>query len=272
MFPQGLHERTRRGLHALLAGVTMKRKKINSGIGLIIVGNEILDGRVQDRHFENTRRLLQERNHPLRYAMVLADQPALILEQLEWAMAQPEPFLCCGGIGSTPDDHTRQCAAQAAGLGLEHHPEGVKILEKRLGTNLTEARLNLVLFPRGATLIPNPVNQIPGFSLGDGHFLPGFPSMAGPMAAWVLDTYYEPGELAIHRAFVVPAREADLTPLMEEFVRTYPSLTLSSLPRYVQGGTEVKLGISGTPEEVDKGRSYLAEKLQELGFGWRDEG
>ena len=250
----------------------MKRKRVQSGFGLIIVGTEILDGRIQDKHFENTKRLLKERNHSLRYAMVLVDQPALILEQLKWAVARPEPFFCCGGIGSTPDDYTRQCAAQAVGLGLEHNPEGVKILERRLGSNLTEARLNLVLFPESATLIPNPVNQIPGFSLADGHFLPGFPSMAEPMTAWVLDTYYEPGEPTIHRAVVVPAREADLTPLMEDFVRTHPSLTLSSLPKYVEGGTEVKLGISGTPEDVDKGSRDLLERLQALGFCWRDEG
>ncbi len=250
----------------------MKRQRVQSGFGLVIVGTEILDGRIQDKHFENTRRLLRERNHPLRYAMVLADQPALILEQLKWAMARPEPFFCCGGIGSTPDDYTRQCAAEAAGLGLEHHPEGVKILERRLGSNLTAARLNLVLFPKGASLIPNPVNQIPGFSLADGHFLPGFPSMAEPMTAWVLDTYYGPGEVTIHRAVIVPAREADLTPLMEDFVRTHPSLTLSSLPKYVEGGTEVKLGISGRPEDVDKGNRDLLERLQALGFQWRDEG
>ncbi|HYA02683.1 MAG TPA: molybdopterin-binding protein [Syntrophobacteria bacterium] len=250
----------------------MKRKRIQSGFGLIIVGSEILDGRIQDKHFENTRRLLKERNHPLRYAIVLSDEPGLILAQLKWAMAQPEPFFCCGGIGSTPDDYTRQCAAEAVGLGLEHNPEGVKILERRLGSNLTEARLNLVLFPEGATLIPNPVNQIPGFSLGDGHFLPGFPSMAEPMTAWVLDTYYEPGEVTVHRAFVVPAREADLTPLMEEFVRSHQSLTLSSLPKYVEGGTEVKLGISGTPEDVEKGSRDLLEKLQALGLQWREEG
>ena len=249
----------------------MECKKIINGFGLIIVGSEVLDGRIQDKHFENTKRLLKERNHPLRYAMVLADDPALILAQLRWAMARPEPFCCCGGIGSTPDDYTRQCAAEAVGLGLEHHPEGMQILERRLGSNLTEARLNLVLFPEGAALIPNPVNQIPGFSLGDGHFLPGFPSMAEPMTAWVLDTYYEPGVVTSHRAFVVPAREADLTPLMEEFVRSHPSLIFSSLPKYVPGGTEVKLGISGAPEDLEKGAGHLLEMLRAHGFEWRVE-
>ena len=249
----------------------MKRKRIQSGFGLIIIGSEILDGRIQDRHFENTKRLLKERNHPLMYAMVLADQPILILEQLRWAMARPEPFFCCGGIGSTPDDYTRQCAAEAVGVPLEHHPEGVRIMARRFGNTLDGPRLNLVLFPKGAPLIPNPVNQIPGFSLGDSHFLPGFPSMAEPMTAWVLDAYYEPGEVKIHRAVVVPAREADLTPLMEEFVRTHPSLTLSSLPRYVTGGTEVKLGISGTPEDVEMGSGHLLEMLRARGFEWRVE-
>ena len=96
----------------------MLEKRTPTAFGLIIVGSEILDGRIQERHFENTRKLLSERNHPLRYSMVLADDPKLILENLNWAMSRPEPFFCCGGIGSTPDDYTRQCAAEAVGAPL----------------------------------------------------------------------------------------------------------------------------------------------------------
>lgn len=250
----------------------MPQKTLPIGFGLIIIGSEILDGRVQDRHFENTRRLLSERNHALRYSMVLLDDPELIFEKLKWAMVRLEPFFCCGGIGSTPDDYTRWCAAEAAGLPLEYHQEGVRILKNRLREEATPLRLKLVEFPRGATLIPNPVNQVPGFSVANGHFLPGFPSMAEPMTAWVLDTYYERGEGRCTRTLVLPGvREADLVPLMEEFIGTHPTISFSSLPQFVKGGTEVHLGLSGALYEVEEGIKDLIRRLEAVGLRWEEE-
>lgn len=240
------------------------------GFGLIVIGTEILDGRVRDSHVDNTRRLLQERNHRLVYTMTLTDEPALILGQLRWAMARPEPFFCCGGIGSTPDDFTRQCAAEAAGVPLEHHEEGLKILKARFGAEATPARLRMVEFPQGAQLIPNPVNQIPGFTIANGHFLPGFPSMAFPMAAWVLDHCYSPGVERITRTLLLPgAREGDLIGLMEAFTAAHPELTFSSLPHFVEGGTEVDLGLTGRPAEVEAGLGDLAQKLAARGQAWK---
>ncbi len=241
-----------------------------SGFGLIIIGSEILDGRVRDSHFENTRRLLQEHRHPLVYALILKDDPALILEKLRWAMGRPEPFFCCGGIGSTPDDYTRQCAAEAAGVVLEHHEEGLRILKARFGAEATPARLRMVEFPKGARLIPNPVNRIPGFTIANGHFLPGFPSMALPMAAWVLENCYVRGEERVTRTLVLPgAREGDLVGLMESFTAAHPELTFSSLPHFVAGGTEVDLGLTGRPQEVEAGLGDLTARLDGLGQAWR---
>ena len=244
-------------------------KRAPSGFGLIIVGSEILDGRIQDRHFENTRRLLHSRNHALTYSMILSDEPVLILEELVWAMGRGEPFFCCGGIGSTPDDYTRQCAARAAGLPLALHPEGVEILKNRPSFPLTPARMRMVEFPKGAELIPNPVNQVPGFTLGNGHFLPGFPSMAEPMTAWVLDTLYEPGEPKISRTLLLPgAREGDLVPFMEAFTAAHPKVTFSSLPKFVQGGTEVHIGLSGPEDVAEQGLKDLVKELDAMGVAW----
>ena len=75
----------------------MPQETIPVGFGLIIIGTEILDGRGEDNHFENTKRLLKERNHLLQYVMILPDDPILIVEKLKWAMARPEPFFAVGG-------------------------------------------------------------------------------------------------------------------------------------------------------------------------------
>ncbi|MBW1775579.1 MAG: competence/damage-inducible protein A [Deltaproteobacteria bacterium] len=247
----------------------MPKKPAPIGFGLIIIGSEILDGRIQDKHFENTQRLVRERNHTLRYSMILVDDPALILDKLKWAMKRPEPFFCCGGIGATPDDYTRQCAAKAVGVSLEFHKEGIEILENRPGFEMTPSRMKMVEFPKGSVLVPNPVNQIPGFSIANGYFIPGFPSMAEPMTAWIMDTYFEAGKATVSRTLILPgAKEADLVPIMEDFTRTHPKVSFSSLPRFVAGGTEVHLGLSGLPDDFEEGLRDLVESLESQGLKW----
>jgi len=239
-------------------------KKEAQGFGLIIIGNEILDGRVVDQHFVNALTHLRARNLALRYTLVLPDNAEAIDAQLEWAFARPDPFFCCGGIGSTPDDLTRGCAARVTGVPLEIHQEGAAILRERFGDSAAPARLRMVEFPTGATLIPNPVNRVPGFRVREGHFLPGFPSMASPMMQWVLDTWYEAGAPGSTCTFVLPGvREADLTDLMEEFITVHPAVSFSSLPRFTSEGTEVVLGISGAPEAVEAGKAALAASLDQ---------
>ncbi len=250
----------------------MVNKSTPPGFGLIIIGSEILDGRVQDSHFENAKKLLFERNYPLIYSIIIIDDPVLITEKLRWAIKRPEPFFCCGGIGSTPDDYTRQCAAKAFNLSLEYHEEGVKILKDRFGKRAKGAVLQMVEFPEGSILIPNSFNQVPGFSIGKGYFLPGFPTMAGRMIAWILDTYYELGEKRISKTLILPgAREADLVEIMETFIKDHPLLKFSSLPRFVSKGTEVRLGIVGNEDGVEKGFEHLKAMLDLKGYQWQEE-
>ena len=241
------------------------KKRIN-GFGLIIIGNEILDGRVGDQHFENARNILGERNLLLNYTLIIADDPEMIREQLKWAMSRPEPFFCCGGIGATPDDHTRRCVADVVGTPLACHKEGAVILEKHYGEHPSIHRLKMVEFPEGSRIIPNPFNQVPGFSIANGYFLPGFPEMAEPMMGWIIDTYYHPGPERVARALVLPdGREAELAELMDEFIAAHPSLSFSSLPRNVEGGWDLVLGIAGAPPAVEEGMRFLTEKLQAAG-------
>ncbi len=248
-------------------------KKQVSGFGLIIIGSEILDGRVRDRHLENTRRQLAERRLLLHYVLILPDDPSVLGNQFRWAGGQPSPFFCCGGIGATPDDHTRLCAAEAFGVELASHKEAAAILKKKFGARATPHRLKMVEFPAGSRIIPNPYNQVPGFSIANGYFLPGFPEMAEPMTAWVLDTYYHQGAERISRSLVLPdGRESDLVGLMEDFIAAYPDLALSSLPRIAGKGWDLVLGVAGAPAAVEEGMRYLREELRKAGQRYSDEG
>lgn len=244
----------------------MNRKRV-SAFGLIIIGSEILDARVDDCHFVACRRLLAEHRLPLNYVEILRDEPRLITAQLRWALSQNLPFFCCGGIGGTPDDYTRACAAEALGVPITTHPEGRAILEERyVGDPIPEPVLRMVQFPDGARLIPNPVNRIPGFSVGDGHFVPGFPQMAKPMMDWVLQAYYEPGPEQLRRTMILPgAKEAYLTTTLDALTADYPALSISSLPRFTQTGTEVELSVAGDPTAVVEAFSRLRAEIDALG-------
>lgn len=237
--------------------------------GLIIIGSEILDGRREDTHFIYFRDRLRERHISLQYTLVLEDDPQLLVTQLSWAIEAGVPFFCCGGIGGTPDDHTRQCAAKAGGVDIAVHPQGEAILRSRWGKEVTAKRLSMVTFPETSALIPNPVNQVPGFTFRNGHFLPGFPEMAHPMMLWVLDNCYSTAvEKDCHVLRLPGSREADLTHLMEQFIEAHPGLSFSSLPRFTDTGTEIDLAVKGPSEDAKEGFEHLIVMLDDAGVAY----
>ena len=160
--------------------------------GALIIGDEILSGKRVDRHFARIAGLLAERGLRLAWVEYLGDERARIADTLRRSFAAGDVVFSFGGIGNTPDDHTRQAVAAALGVDLVLHPEAEREIRARFGKETTAVRLLLGTFPRGVDIVPNPFNRIPGFRVRDHHFLPGFPQMAHPMAEWALDTYYRP--------------------------------------------------------------------------------
>jgi molybdopterin-biosynthesis enzyme MoeA-like protein len=250
--------------------------------GLIIIGDEILSGRRQDKHLPKVIELLAARGHALAWAQYIGDERPRITAALREAFASGDIVFSCGGIGATPDDHTRQCAAAASGRALALHPEAKLLIEARMRDVAGEQgipyepdrpdnvhRLNMGVFPDGATLIPNPYNKIPGFSLGDVHFLPGFPVMAHPMIEWLLNTRYaglRPPPHAERALFVKGSMEATLTPLMEAIEAEYAEVRVFSLPSvdHPQRGRHIELGVKGDPAEVERAFAALQAGLRAI--------
>ena len=158
--------------------------------GAIIIGDEIVSGKRIDRHFEKIISLLSVRGLRLSWAEYLGDERARIAATLRRTFASGDVVFCFGGIGNTPDDHTRQAAAAALGVDLVLHPDAEREIRGRFGDEINDRRLLLGTFPRGVNIVPNPFNRIPGFRIHDHYFLPGFPQMAHPMTEWALDTFY----------------------------------------------------------------------------------
>jgi molybdopterin-biosynthesis enzyme MoeA-like protein len=298
--------------------------------GIVIIGDEILSGKRADKHLPKIIELLSARGLQLSFADYVGDDPARITATLARAFAgardSGDVVFSCGGIGATPDDHTRQCAAAALGVGLALHPEAEALILERMRDIAQEQgtpyepdrhdnihRLNMGVFPLGAQIIPNPYNKIPGFSCfveqgdssskqgprdwlrqtagaaapsggsdphavgerGGVHFFPGFPVMAWPMMAWVLDTHYTNlhQKLAYSEKSVIVygSMEAMLTPLMLEIEAAHSRVKVFSLPSvdHAEYGRHIELGVKGPPDAVNLAYPALLAGLHrfELKFG-----
>jgi len=258
--------------------------------GVIIIGDEILSGRRVDKHLPKVIELLTARGLSLGWAEYIGDEPERITATLRRSFASGDIVFSTGGIGATPDDHTRQCAAAALDVPLALHPEAAELIRERirdthpanspnpvdLDSPENRHRLNMGTYPQGASIIPNGYNKIPGFSVGDHHFVPGFPVMAWPMIEWVLDTKYAHLHHAMPHAekslLVFELPESTLTPLMEKIEHDFPSVRVFSLPSVgdaERGGIyarrHIDLGVKGEPEAVAAAFVKLREGVHLLG-------
>jgi molybdopterin-biosynthesis enzyme MoeA-like protein len=245
--------------------------------GAIIIGDEILSGRRDDKHLARTIAALESRGLALAWAHYIGDDPPRIVAEIRAAAASGDTVFSFGGIGATPDDHTRQCAAKALGLDLALHPEAAALITQR-GTEMAaekglpydttgpdhQRRLNMGVFPAGATLIPNPYNRIPGFSVGTLHFMPGFPVMAHPMLDWLLDTRYADQRQggALRAVRVRGTNESALIPVFERVEAAFPGVRSFSLPSvdHATLGPHIEIGVKGAdPHQVDLAMAALRE-------------
>ena len=259
--------------------------------GLLIVGDELLSGKRADKHLPKVIELLAARGLALSWARLVGDEPARIEADLRSAFASGDVVFSCGGIGATPDDHTRQCAAAALGVPLALHPEARDCVVERMKEQAREQgkpfepdrednrhRLEMAVFPTGAEIIPNPYNRIAGFAIRAGarreagvFFVPGFPVMAWPMIEWVLDTNYA----HLHAAPTVRERsvivlgtmEATLTPLMQAIEADFPGVKVFSLPSvdHPEYGRHIELGVKGDPRLLADAYGRMRSGLALLG-------
>jgi len=273
---------------------SVKDANTSRRFGLIIIGDEILSGRRQDKHMSKLIELLNERGLSLAWAKYVADDPEQITATLKESFASGDVVFSTGGIGATPDDHTRQCAALALGSTIELHPIAKELITGRiqataegdpvkanLNTAENQHRFKMGEFPVGSEIIPNPYNQIPGFRIQEHHFVPGFPVMAAPMMEWCLDTHYKHlfhQENWAEQSFIVPKGiESVLTPLMERIEANFPGVKVFSLPSVgdpskggVYADRHIELGIKGNADLLESAWGALRTGTQALGYEIHD--
>ena len=249
--------------------------------GLLLIGDELLSGRRADQHVPKAIELLGARGLALSYVHMVGDDRPRLTAALQAVFASGDVVLCCGGIGATPDDHTRQAAAAALNLPLVMQPQAQALIEQRMRFAAAEKgevfdpqradniqRLQMAVFPQGAQIVPNPYNRIAGFSVGHAHFFPGFPQMAWPMMQWVLDTHYTSWQgqrdwCELH-AIVLSTHEAALTPLMQQIEQQWPDVKIFSLPSVAHPvhGPHIELGVKGPHLSARAAYTVMLQYLQ----------
>lgn len=239
--------------------------------GTLIIGDEILSGKRQDKHFEYLKKTLKKYDLSLSWVKYIQDDSKDIIQSIRQSIKSNTIVFSFGGIGATPDDFTRQAAADAFELHLTRNDEAVKLIEEQFGEGAYPKRVLMADIPKGALLIPNEINKIPGFKINGHHFLPGFPEMAWPMVEWILNTHYKQllnqNDFAEASIWINDVSESKLIDLMNEIVKKYPEIKLFSLPKLKPMKT-IELGVKGPSELVAEAMLEIQVKIVNLGYEW----
>ena len=216
----------------------------------VIIGSELLNGRRVDKHFTFLNSALRERGLHHVANFVICDTPSLIQNCFNMILNDPKSIMFCfGGIGATPDDLTRAIASDVfTGQPLSLHVKAKELIETQFGADAYPHRINMAMLPPQAKLLPNVINNVPGFQLFNRFFFtPGFPSMSWPMITSALETYFPTQKKKHSMTFVVESPENDLIEIMEALPK---ELEFSSLPRFVNTKREVEIYLSHEDQET----------------------
>ncbi|MDT7935337.1 MAG: molybdopterin-binding protein [Sphingomonadaceae bacterium] len=216
---------------------------------LLIIGDEILSGRTQDRNLAVLARWLNTQGIRLREARAVADDMEAIGAAVNALRAAYDYVFTTGGIGPTHDDITVDAVAAALGLGVSHHPRAVEILTGYYGAELTDARLRMARTPDGAELIENARTGAPGIRLGNLFILAGVPSIVQSMLD-ALEGKLEGGQPMLSRAVGAWTAESRVADLLRRVEKSHDGLAIGSYPFWRDGRTGANFVLRSVDEAV----------------------
>lgn len=240
----------------------------------LIIGTEILNRRRIDKHFDFVSKALSNKGYKLSGSFMIEDDPTLIVQTIRFIAAQPNAVLFSfGGIGSTPDDHTRQCAAVALSDGrLYTHEQAKEIIVGVLGERAFPHSVKMAELPKGANLLENPVNKMPAFSLEDRYFfMPGFPEMSHPMVETILEKLI-PEHQTYHRYTLTALCKENI--FIEIMEHTPQGVEASSLPKLYSDGWRVSISVASYDDMLAQQAFKMYTDLldaQGIHYGLHDE-
>ena len=212
----------------------------------LIIGTEILNGRREDKHFEFVKTELAKYGHELFASYIVKDDAELMSATYELIKNDSKAIMFSfGGIGSTPDDLTREIAAKVfTDSCVVTHPKFLQDIIDRFEDKAYPHRIHMADLPPKADLIFNPVNNMSGFSLFNKYFfVPGFPSMSHPMIQDVIQTHFSTVVKKYRQTLIAHTSEETLITLMQSLPK---DIELSCLPMFVDNKPQVELSLSST--------------------------
>jgi molybdenum cofactor synthesis domain-containing protein len=236
---------------------------------LLVIGDEILSGRTQDKNVAQVAVWLNDQGIRLVEVRVVPDDAARIAEAVNALRAERDYLFTTGGIGPTHDDITIDAIAAAFGVPVVLHPDARRILEDyyrdRPG-GLTDARLRMARVPEGAELIPNGTSGAPGVRIGNVHILAGVPYIAAAMLE-ALSGKLEGGRPVVSVTVGARAPESDVADLLRETEAANPGVAIGSYPFFKEGGYGANFVIRSEDGDLaERTGDELAERLREAGY------
>jgi len=236
---------------------------------LVVIGDEILSGRTQDKNIAQVANWLNEQGIRLCEVRVVPDDNAAIGEAVNALRARHDYLFTTGGIGPTHDDITVDAIAAAFGVPVIVHPEARKILEdyyRERRVDLTEARLRMARTPEGAELLANPNSGAPGIKMGNVYIMAGVPSITASMLE-ALTGKLEGGRPMVSVTVGARAPESEVADLLRETEQAHPGVAIGSYPFFKDGGHGSNFVIRSEDGELARETgSDLAERLRAAGF------
>jgi molybdopterin-biosynthesis enzyme MoeA-like protein len=241
---------------------------------LIVIGDEILSGRTQDKNIAQVASWLQVQGIRLKEVRVVPDELPRIAEAVNALRGAHNYLFTTGGIGPTHDDITVDGVALAFGVPVIVHPEARRILEDYYATRggLNKARLRMARVPEGADLIPNRMSGAPGIRIGNVHLMAGVPVITAQMLDALTGTL-QGGAPLLTETVGGWIKESEVADLLREVEKAHDGCQIGSYPFFRDGKTGANFVVRST--DADALRSCvdtLCEGLGELGFDFTPGG
>ncbi|WP_088331103.1 competence/damage-inducible protein A [Sphingomonas mucosissima] len=234
---------------------------------LVVIGDEILSGRTQDKNVAQIAQWLNVQGIRLVEVRVVADREEAIVEAVNTLRARNDYLFTTGGIGPTHDDITVDAIAAALGLGVVHHPQAVAVLERYYATRggASEARLRMARVPEGAELIENRMSGAPGIRIGNVFIMAGVPHITAGMLDSLTGTL-QGGRPVVSRQIGCWVAESEIADLLRDAERSHPGVAIGSYPFFREGRTGANFVIRSPDEAaVDACIADLTTALEEAG-------
>ena len=235
--------------------------------GLLVVGDEILSGRTQDRNIAQVASWLEVQGIRLAEVRVVPDVIERIAEAVNALRAAYDYLFTTGGIGPTHDDITVDAVAHALGVPVVVHPRAKAILEDYYATRggMNAGRLRMARVPEGAELIENRMSGAPGIAVGNIRMMAGVPAICAQMLDALTGTL-EGGAPLLSETVGGWIQESEVAGLLREVEAAHEGCQIGSYPFFREGRTGANFVVRSTDRAaLDACVNALCERLGELG-------